>query len=335
MKSTSELLTNTGWSIELRPRFEGCNVGTWIGFKHVMYLVEEAVLQFLRDQGLPPGNTLDLHGLGTEIVDSRLRLTSAIRVDDVVRIGIRPATKEGDPELGLAVTLTRRDAEREVKLASGRVHVSFRDTGDDLGGRQPAPPAIARFVVPEIRRRGPAEGAGAPAGALGPIGGDGGDEERAVRERLCPEGSNTFLWTWRIPYFYCHYTERLQHSGYVRIMEEAVDRFLADRGISIGTFLRERRWIPVVTMAHVELLAEARIEDTLYTVYTVEEITKDVTYTARMDCYVVRGGALVQTATGRITHAYIQFDDRAVGTTIAPFDARVIEALSGPKRRSS
>ena len=35
----------------LRPRYEGANIRTWIGFKHLMYLAEEAVLEWLRIRG--------------------------------------------------------------------------------------------------------------------------------------------------------------------------------------------------------------------------------------------------------------------------------------------
>ena len=36
---------------QLRPRYEGSNICTWIGFKHVNYLVEEAVLEHFRQLG--------------------------------------------------------------------------------------------------------------------------------------------------------------------------------------------------------------------------------------------------------------------------------------------
>ncbi len=118
------------------------------------------------------------------------------------------------------------------------------------------------------------------------------------------------MWKWRIPYFYCHFTERLQHSGYLRLMEEVVDRFLASRGISIQTMLETRRWIPVVPNARLEILSEALMEETIYTVYTVKHIFKDVTYTSRMDCYVPRNNMLVHTATGQITHGYAEILNR-------------------------
>ncbi|MBV8821091.1 MAG: thioesterase family protein, partial [Acidobacteriaceae bacterium] len=130
----------------------------------------------------------------------------------------------------------------------------------------------------------------------------------------------------RIPYFYCHYSQRIQHSGYVRIMEEIVERFLAARGISVRTMLEQRQWIPVVVEARVDLLREALMEETLYTVYRVEEILKEMVYTARMDCYLVRDGELLQTATGRITHGYGKLEGRSGGALVA-FDPATVAAL--------
>ncbi len=314
------LLERTVWSTVRRPRFEGCNVGTWIGFKHVMYLVEEGILELLRTHGLAPAHLLDEHALCIEIVDTRLRLTTGIRVDDVVRIEVCPLTRPADEELVFAVTLVRAD---DVKLASGRSRVVLR-VDRRFGEPTPPPESLAPFTRREIDRH--ARTSGQPGGEIALAAGAG---EEDVRRALAPPGANAFVWPFRVPYFYCHYTERLQHSGYVRLMEEAVDRFLADRGISIATLLRERRWIPVVTQAHVEMLREVLMEETLYTVFTVEEIMKEITYTARVDSWVRRGDRLIQTAAGSITHAYIGFAERTVGSTIVTFDRRVLEALAG------
>ena len=131
-----------------------------------------------------------------------------------------------------------------------------------------------------------------------------------------------------MPYFYCHFNDRIQHSGYLRLMEEVVDLFLAERGISIRTLLERNKWIPVVPMARVEIVDEARMEDTLYTVYTVEEIFKDTTYRSRMDCWVERNGALVKTATGTIVHGYAVIENRK-DWTLVQFDAATLAALRG------
>ena len=69
--------------LDARPRFEGSNICTWIGFKHVMYVVEEAVLDHLRQSGLTPRRLFEEHGLGVEIVDSHARIMHALHMDDL------------------------------------------------------------------------------------------------------------------------------------------------------------------------------------------------------------------------------------------------------------
>ncbi len=70
------------------------------------------------------------------------------------------------------------------------------------------------------------------------------------------------------------------------------------------------------------------MEEDLYTVYTVENVFKDFTYTSRMDCYVVRDGRLVPTATGKVTHGYALIENRRDWNLIT-FDERVSKALRG------
>ena len=88
----------------------------------------------------------------------------------------------------------------------------------------------------------------------------------------------------------------------------------------------------MVPRARVRLLADAYMEEEIHTVFTVEEVFKELTYTARMDCYVRRDGRLVPTATGRITHGYAEVLDRR-DWKLAPFDARTVAALRGEVAR--
>jgi acyl-CoA thioesterase FadM len=117
-------------------------------------------------------------------------------------------------------------------------------------------------------------------------------------------------------------------SGYLRLMEEAKDRFVAHRGISIKTLLDERKWIPVVPHSKIRFLDEALMEEELHIVFTVEDIFKRATYTARMDCYVLREDVLIRTATGRITHGYAVIRDRT-DWSLVDFDDRLLAALRG------
>ena len=143
--------------------------------------------------------------------------------------------------------------------------------------------------------------------------------------------AGSFVWKRRIPYFYCHFMDRLQHSGYVRLMEEVVDLFLAERGISIRAMLERRSWIPVVAEAGLEILREARLEEEICTVFTVRHVYKGRLYSAALDWYVARGAEWVQTARGRIVHGYAQIPQRGV-MKLVPLDVPVLDALGGGTR---
>ncbi|MEV0696810.1 hypothetical protein AB0I53_02655 [Saccharopolyspora sp. NPDC050389] len=325
---TKSLFANTT-HVALRPRYEGSNICTWIGFKHVNYLVEEAVLEHFRSAGLGARSLFEEYGLGLDIVDLDTRILHALHMDDLAEAEVVSVTKPGDAVLGFRVTLSLERAGQPTKAVVAKVKVSLRPT-DYLPATGSPPAELAGFVVPKLGAHLPAK---RPTATVEPAdntalqqgrGTTGGDP---VLERLTA-GENAFGWKWRIPYPYCHFTERLQMSGYLRQMEEVVDLFLADRGISIRELLADRRWIPVVPHSNIQILDEALMEEDLYTTYTVEGVFKDFTYTSRMDCYVVRDGRLVQTATGRITHGYALIESRS-DWRLVNFDERVVRALGG------
>lgn len=320
MKDTRDIAATT---YSARPRFEGSNIGTWIGFKHVMYLAEEAVLEHLRERGLSPRRLYEDYGLCCEIVDSDWRILHAMHVDDLVRVQVQPANDTAQGELAHQLDMfVERDGETH-KVAAGQVKVLFRrDNSGTFSG--PPPASLAPFVHDEIRRAG--SQTVAPTGFTASR--EPGYLDDPIAGQLVSAQDNAFVWRWRAPYFYCHFTERLQHSGYLRLMEEVVDLFLADRGISIRTMLDTRGWIPVVPRARVEMLGEALMEETIYTVYTVEEIFKRLTYTARMDCYVPRNGKAVRMATGRIVHGYARIISPSEWKLV-PFDDATMAALHG------
>ena len=314
--------------VPLRPRYEGANICTWIGFKHVNYLVEEAVLAHFRAAGAPAGALYEDFGLGLDLVELDTRVLHALHVDDEVTAVVVPATAAADRAVRLRVTLTVDRGGRPRKAATARVAVVLR-AGDPRSSGVDAPAGLARFVVPVLGAHRPAE----PSSPPGRTGRPGRGAGRRAAPTRCSTGSPPAATPTaggrRSATRYCHFTEWLQLSGYLRLLEEAVDRFLADRGISIATLLADRRWIPVVPRSRVEILAEARMEEDLYTVYTVEDVFKDATYTSRLDCYVRRDGALRPTATGSITHGYAVIESRR-DWRLVPFDDRVLRALAGP-----
>jgi len=300
-----------------RPAYEGANIRTWIGFKHFMYLVEQAVLQWLRDQGTSARTLYLEHGLGVEIVDCSMQLPAVLELDDEVR-----AQVSIDRGGRLAVQLSVNRGGAEVTVLRGKVTLALvRER--TAPAHRPAPDALAGFEVADLAEASTVARA----------------ERLRLPDRLrLADGESvesvfgndprTFVWSWRAPYFYCHFSDRVQHSGFVRALEEVVDRFLADRGISVGRLLAERSWIPVVSRARVQLVEAAHMEETIHTVFTVVDILRGVMFDARMSCYVQRGAELVPVATAQILHGYaIAAGDGAGG--LAELDGEVSRALTG------
>ncbi|NGO12380.1 hypothetical protein G5C60_33445 [Streptomyces sp. HC44] len=312
-------LTGTTTETEVRPRYEGNNINTWIGFKHVNYMVEEAVLAHFRAAGLPSRTLFQEYGLGLELAELDTRILNAFHLDETATATVRP-TGDG-ASLAFAVSLSKDGKNKDV---TAKVRVALRreryvDPADSV------PSELAPYAVERIATAAPVRDAElVPSADLG----------LTATHRTDPllkelvEGGNAIAWRWRVSYPYCHNNERLQMSGYLRLMEEAKDRFVAHRGISIKTLLDERKWIPVVPRSSIRFLDEALMEEELHIVFTVEDVFKDLTYTSRMDCYVIRDGKLVPTATGTIVHGYAVFSDRK-DWALVPFDEHVLTALRG------
>jgi acyl-CoA thioesterase FadM len=315
-------------TVTVIPRYEGNNICTWIGFKHVNYLVEDAVLQHFRRVGLPTRRLFEEFGLGLDIVSLDTRILNAFHLDEVGTATVEPVVTDG-PFLQFAVYIAIDGSGN--KDVTSKVTVALRRDGyiDPVNA---VPAELEAFTVDRIATAEPGEAVTESASTSLSVGrgtSAGLAEDEVLRQLTA--GENAFGWKWRIPYPYCHNNERLQMSGYLRQMEEIVDLFLADRGISIKTLLDDRRWIPVVPHSKIRFLDEALMEEDLYTVYTVEDIFKDFTYRSRMDTYVVRDGRLVQTSTGTITHGYAVIENRE-DWKLVPFDTRVVAALKGESR---
>jgi acyl-CoA thioesterase FadM len=290
-------------TVALRPRREGANIRTWIGFKHFMYLAEEAVLEWYRDRGAGPGTLFHRHGLELSIVDSSVQLPVVLDVDDVV-----DAEVTGGPDRFTVRLRARRDGAPTV--LRGTVSVALLPADPGAGGGTAGPAGLPAEVAAATAPAYPAGRTDLPDTGLAAVPGAGG-----------------YVWSWRVPYYYCQFSGRIQHAGWVRALEEVVDRFLDERGISVGTLLRERGWIPVVSRARVTQLADVSMEETVHTVFTVVDVLKGVGFDARTDSYLRRDGALVHVATGRILHAYAIAAGPGAGG-LATLDDRVAAALT-------
>jgi acyl-CoA thioesterase FadM len=284
----------------MRPCHEGANIRTWIGFKHLMYMVEEAVLDWFRRYSIGPQRLYHDYGLGLEVVDSSVQFPALVEVDDEI-IGEVASKAPGR----FSVRLRARRSSVEPVVVNGNVRIALvreKSLSESIPAPEPLAPLVT-LAVSAINTEAYAE-----------------DPRAGGRE-------SAFTWSWQARYFHCHYSGRVQHSAYIRALEEVVDRFLADRGISIARLLQERDWIPVVSRARVTLLADARMGEMIHTTFAIEEILKGLAYNARMDCYVRRGETLTRTATARILHGYAIAGGDAAGQ-LAPLDEATQAALA-------
>ncbi len=304
---------------EIYPRIEGNNICTWIGFKHVMYIVEEAVVDHLRQNNFKLRDLYEKNGLCFEIVDSDARILHALHIDDKVNAEVSADEEKetSEKEFHLLVNLYVERNGESVKAVVCRVSIQFKL--DDSPVTEETKPLIVEELSPWIVEKISRQTKVGRNAALSPLLENRGEinANDNITDLLRKGNPAALIWKWRIPYFYCHYNERMKHSGYLRLLEEVEDLFLADNSISIRKMLHEKKWIPVVPSAQAEILEEAYMEETLYTVYSLIETYRDFTYTHRMDCYVVRDGEFLKTATGKITHGYARINDRSDWSLVA------------------
>jgi acyl-CoA thioesterase FadM len=287
-------------SILQTPRMEGNNIMSWIGFKHVMYLAEEAVIEHFRSCGLGVRTLFEEHGLSLDLVASGARILHALHVDDVVRTEVHP---QPFSERGISFEVKMFvDRKGDTLLAYRGDVLAVLRTDNTLELPVVAPPAaLSNVVVPRATSPGRESEPSLPV------------VEHNQRGELLPDllrGKRGIVWKNRIPYFYCHGNNRLRMSGYLRMVEEAEDLFLEHCDISINTMLETRRWIPVVPSAKVEIVGEAYMEEPLFIAYGLEEITKGYTYTCSMRAFAQRGKQLHHVASGEIVHGYAHIDSR-------------------------
>lgn len=299
-----------------RPYFEGQNVMTWLGFKHVMYLAEEAVIDYLRKEGILVGKLFRETGLAFEITHSSGRLLHAIQIDDTVTIKLSEHRSGLHQKQLMVEMFVPRDGQI-LRSYKGKVQFGFKKD-HSLGFQseaEVAPLALEPFTSKDLN---PYEAGDSLVVEMS------GDALSSVRKKY----PNAYVWQQRIPYYYCHYNERLQMSGYLRYIEEAQDRFLADKGISIYSMLRNNRWIPVVPSASLTMHQESYMEEDLLIVYQLSDIIKNFTYTHDVLFYRQRDSRLDLVASGKINHGYARLQSRDT-MTLAPMDSQTIDKLGG------
>jgi len=281
---------------------EGNNIMTWIGFKHIMYLAEEAVLAHFRQLGLGIRCLFEEHGLLLEIVANEGRILHALKLDEPVTTTVTPkASGRADLLTFVIAMFVERDG-KTLKTYSGVVCVVFK-RDRSLG------------MVPGETGKGMLESYVTEC-ACDPRGGQG----------FASTGKPSLNWTFNIPYFYCHGNERLKMSGYLRLMEEADARFCTQQHIDVHALLQEKRWIPAVPSASVRILNEAYMNEELNLMYEVNDVIKSSLYKCRLTAQVWRRGERITVAEGEIVHAYAQILSRK-DWSMVHFDLGVLTAI--------
>jgi acyl-CoA thioesterase FadM len=285
---------------------EGNNINMWLGFKHIMYAAEVALLEHLRRAGLGMRQLFEAHGLVAEIVQCEGRILHALKIDEEIstEVGLAPERRRTAGCLDFAVTHWVERGGRPLKAYSGHLRVRLRrDTSLGFAPVDRHDPELAPFVT------------------------DAAVDPAAPRVRPTPAGAPRHSFELRVPYYYCHGNERMKMSAYLRLMEQADAEFCAARGIPIVRLLDEQRWIPAVPCASVSIVGEARMDETLRVSYEVVDVVKSFTYRSAMHCHVKRGEAWVPVASGEIVHAYAEIHDRSAWGMVT-FDERVMAAVA-------
>jgi acyl-CoA thioesterase FadM len=298
----------TGASIVLRPRHDGANVATWVGFTEVMALSEEAVRQWFRDQGFAPGSLYRDHGLRFCVIDSSVLILRPVDVDDELSAVVEQVSSRF-----FAVTLgVLGPGGSTTTVARGRLTVALVREGP---GAPPLPEHLAQLVMDDYH------GIGTAVATHDPL-----YEEKSLAQ-AATDGAFGFHHDWPVRSPQCHFTGQLQHAGYLSAVADLLEDFLAEKQAPVAAMLAERGLMPAVSRARVRLLTDALLGETVHAVYTVNQVMKNSLIDGRLDCHVTRVGVGVPTATGILLHGYAHTDGPQAGR-FAELDAATLALLA-------
>jgi acyl-CoA thioesterase FadM len=153
------------------------------------------------------------------------------------------------------------------------------------------------------------------------------DHQPELRRVIGITNASVFVWPRYIAYFHCGFGRWPQHSAYLRQTEEVVDRFLSYIGLPIGEILKRRRWIPVVQEHSLEILAQADIEEMLYTTFHVTGVIANRLFTGAVNFFVRRNTVSQLVATGSITHGYVEVREPDWESRLVRLDAATVQLL--------
>ncbi len=252
-------------SESMMPGFEGANIGLWVGFKQFSYLAEHALLDYCAATTASVSELVHEQGLGVDLRRMSARLPQPLFVEDEIVFDVHSA----QPRVSDGTTATF--AARTLGEGSRTV----------MKGR-------AEYCLRPLERPGSWRGRPVEVPAEAPVVGLG----------------DPHVWSQQIPYFYCRYSDPVQFDGYVRMVEDGVDRFLAAKGLSIPTVLRDRGWIPAVTEFHISSTTPVYMGEDVQVSVWLTDITADMLFALAFDFSVLRDGQKISACRAQITHGY-------------------------------
>ncbi|WP_422768948.1 hypothetical protein ACN28C_19325 [Plantactinospora sp. WMMC1484] len=293
--------------VVLRPHYDTANTRLRVGTRGLTALAEEAVVHWFRVRKLSPAVLLERFGLEFSIIDCSSLAFGVAHLDDEITASAQPV---GSRYFNVRLSVgDRRVLQSRITVVMPRVP----------GRREELPEELTGMAIDEFDRIPTAVDTHDPE-----------FEARDLDERITNDALGWFR-SWRVPVSGCHYDNRMQYSGHLRILDELAELFAADRGLPARQTLLEHGLVPVMPRVRLRLLADAYAGDLVHTTYEVHQVVGGACFDCRFDAHVQRGDRRIPVATGILLSAYAREDDRAGKPVPLPTD--IIEAMTGPGTR--
>jgi acyl-CoA thioesterase FadM len=275
--------------VVLKPRYEAANVRLRIGVRGITSLAEEAVVNWFRVRGFTPTVLYETYGLEFSIIDCSSLLFGVVTVDDEIVASAEPV----GPRYFNVKLSVRRGETQAVALRTRVTVVMVRRPGWSAE----LPEELLGMAIDEIDRIRTAVDSHDPE-----------FEARDLDSRITNDALGWYR-SWRVPMANCHYSGRMQYSGFIRVLDELAELFLEDKGLPVGELLDTRGWTMVMPRVRVRVLADAYAGDLMHTTYEVHQVVGQKLFDCRFDAHVQRDDRRIPVATGILLQGFASLDD--------------------------
>lgn len=288
-----------------RPRIEGCHINSWLGFKHLVFIIEESIYDFFRQNNYSQRKLIIDYGLKLKVYYSKIDIISVVNSDDLLSVHVQK--EKYNNEFSFVIKAVFQDGKVAFKgKAKAVIEQTYHTDNipEELLSYIDQRNLLYNFENIELFNNN----------CLNVI-------ENQYQDK------NHIVWRKKIKYFHCYYRYELAHTAYIKAVEEIEDVFLSERNISISKMLKTRDWIPFVSSSNIEIRENAFLDEELIMVFSISRIFKECLYEADIDFYVERDNILINVAKGRITHGYTYIENTNKWSMVN-FDNETIKALS-------